>query len=136
MGGDREFVHIVGPPGLPLAGWATLGIPLGRFGTDFGLPINHLERPLGSMWSALGPRGAFCSPIEKQPRSEDLASTFVRKTTKRSAFLALEAGATGATGEAEVVSKTVARTPLPMHAGGQDDVSLKQIPQIRQKQKI
>ena len=38
----------------------------------------------------------------------------------RSAFLELVAGATGAT---EVVSRTVARTPPPTHAGGQDDGS-------------
>ena len=77
------------------------------------------------MWSALGPREAFGSPIERQAGSGDLASTFVCKITIRSEFLALEAGATGAT---EVVSKTVAQTPLPTHAGGQDDVSLEQTP--------
>ena len=34
-----------------------------------------------------------------------------------------ETGETGETGATEVVSKTVARTPLPTHAGGQDDGS-------------
>ena len=49
--------------------------------------------------------------------------------TVRSAFLELATGATGAagaagaTGATEVVSKTVARTPPPTHAGGQDDGS-------------
>ncbi len=44
----------------------------------------------------------------------------------RPAFLELVTGPTGATGEAgaaEVVSRTVARTPPPTHAGGQDDGS-------------
>ena len=92
---DREFVHIVGPAGAP-----------------FGV---HVER--------LGSQRPFGSPIKKQARSGDLASEFVCKITVRSAFLALEAEVTGATGATEVVSKTAARTPLPTHAGGQDDGS-------------
>ena len=75
------------------------------------------------MRRALGSRRAFGSPIERQARSGDLASEFVCKITIRSAFLALEAGETGETGEPEVVSKTAGRTPLPTHAGGQDDGS-------------
>ena len=73
------------------------------------------------MWSALGPRGPFGSPIERQAGSGDLASAFVCKITVRSAFLALETGEAGEAGEAgetEVVSKTAARTPLPTHAMG------------------
>ncbi len=38
-------------------------------------------------------------------------------------FLELATGTTGTTGGTEVVSKTVARTPPPTHAGGQDDSS-------------
>ena len=123
---DREFVHIVGPAGAPFGrlGPHPIGTLLGRLWPAFG----HLGTPLGSMWSALGPREAFGSPIERQAGSGDLASTFVCKITIRSEFLALETGATGATGATEVVSKTVAQTPLPTHAGGQDDVSLKQTP--------
>ena len=75
------------------------------------------------MRRALCSRRAFGSPIERQARSGDLVSEFACKIIVRSAFLALEAGATGETGEAEVVSKTAARTPLPTHAGGQDDGS-------------
>ena len=99
--------------------WDPIGTLLGRLWVPFG----HLGTPLGSMWSALGPRGPFGSPIERQAGSGDLASAFVCKVTVRSAFLALEAGETGETGETEVVSKTAARTPLPTHAGGQDDGS-------------
>ena len=123
---DREFVHIVGPAGAPFGrlGPHPIGTLLGRLWPAFG----HLGTPLGSMWSALAPREAFGSPIERHAGSGDLASTFVCKTTIRSAFLALETGATGATA---VVSKTVAQTPLPTHAGGLDDVSLEQIPQIK-----
>ena len=78
------------------------------------------------MWSALGPRRPFGSPIERQAGSGDLASAFACNITVISAFLALEmgeAGEAGETGETEVVSKTAARTPLPTHAGGQDDGS-------------
>ena len=78
------------------------------------------------MWNALGPRKPFWIPIERQARFGDLASAFVCKITIRSAFLTLATAATketGDTGETEVVSKTVARTPLPTHAGGQDDGS-------------
>ena len=113
----------MGPPGLPLAvlghPWDPIGTLLGRLWSPFG----HLGTPLGSMWSALGPRGPFGSPIERQARFGDLASAFVCKINGRSAFLALAMGANGETGETEVVSKTAARTPLPTHAGGQDDVS-------------
>ena len=80
------------------------------------------------MWSALHPRGPFGSPIGRQAGSGNLANAFVRKNTIRSAFLALETGETGEAGATEVVSKTAARTPLPTHAGGQDDVSLEQTP--------
>ena len=52
---------------------------------------------------------------------------FACKIIATSAFLALE---TGANREAEVVSKMVARTPVPTHTGGQDDVGLEQLPQI------
>ena len=78
------------------------------------------------MRRALCSRRAFGSPIERQARSGDLASEFVCKITIRSAFLELgvdRTGITGITGATEVVSKTAARTPLPTHAGGQDDGS-------------
>ena len=120
---DREFVHniIVGPAGAPFGrlGPHPIGTLLGRLWPAFG----HLGTPLGFMRRALCSRRAFGSPIERQARSGDLVSEFACKITVRSAFLALEAGATGETGEAEVVSKTAARTPLPTHAGGQDDGS-------------
>ena len=60
----------------------------------------------------------------------ELASAFACKVKARSAFLPLETGANGATGETKVVSKTVARTSLPTDAGDQDDVSLEHTPQI------
>ena len=75
------------------------------------------------MRRALCSRRAFGSPIERQARSGDLASEFVCKITIRSAFLALEADQADLTDLAEVVSKTATRTPLPTHAGGQDDGS-------------
>ncbi len=62
----------------------------------------------------------------------------VTRIAIRSAFLELATGATGATGAAEVVSRTVARTPPPTHAGGQDDGSytnslkLDKVPTTRQ----
>ena len=52
-----------------------------------------------------------------QARFRDLASYEVTHIAIRSAFLEL------ATESAEVVSRTVARTPPPTHAGGQDDGS-------------
>ena len=114
---DREFVDIVGPAGAP---FGRLGPPLGPHWVSFGSTLVSLCSPLGFMRRALCSRRAFGSPIERQARSGDLASEFVCKITIRSAFLALEAGAPGAK---EVVSKTATRTPLPTHAGGQDDGS-------------
>ena len=73
------------------------------------------------MWSALGPGGHLGVPLKDRPDFGDLVSEFVCKIIVRSAFLALataEAGETGETGETEVVSKTVARTPLPTRTPG------------------
>ncbi len=47
----------------------------------------------------------------------------VTRIAIRSAFLELATAETGATEATEVVSRTVARTPSPTHAGGQDDGS-------------
>ena len=58
--------------------------------------------------------------------SLDLASDEVTRIAVRSAFLEFTtgpAGATGAAGEGEVVSKPAPQTPPPTHAGGQDDGS-------------
>ncbi len=58
--------------------------------------------------------------------SLDLASDEVTRIAVRSAFLefaAGDAGAAGAAGEGEVVSKAAPQTPPPTHAGGQDDGS-------------
>ena len=55
--------------------------------------------------------------------SGEVASSQVPRIAARSAFLEHATGATGATGAGEVVSRTVARTPPPTHAGGQDDGS-------------
>ena len=52
--------------------------------------------------------------------SLEVVSYEVTRIAIRSAFLELATGATGAT---ELVSKTVARTPPPTRAGGQDDGS-------------
>ena len=123
---DREFVDIVGPAGAP---FGRLGPPLGPHWDSIcrlWSPFGHLGTPLGFMRRALCSRRAFGSPIERQARSGDLASEFVCKITIRSAFLAIETDRTDRTdrtGMAEVVSKTAARTPLPTHAGGQDDGS-------------
>ena len=56
-------------------------------------------------------------------RFQKLVSDEVTRIAVRSAFLELAAGDTGATGEAEVVSKPAPQTPPPTHAGGQDDGS-------------
>ena len=55
--------------------------------------------------------------------SLEVVSYEVTRIAIRSAFLELAAGAAGAAGAAEMVSKTVARTPPPTRAGGQDDGS-------------
>ena len=62
-------------------------------------------------------------PVHNTKMSLEVASSEVTRIAARSAFLELVAAATGATGAAEVVSRTVAQTPPPMHAGGQDDGS-------------
>ena len=58
--------------------------------------------------------------------SLEVVSYEVTRIAIRSAFLELATGATGAagaTGVTGMVSKTVARTPPPTRAGGQDDGS-------------
>ena len=53
----------------------------------------------------------------------NLVFSQVRCLSTFSSLLELATGATGATRATEVVSRTVARTPPPTRAGGQDDGS-------------
>ena len=62
-------------------------------------------------------------PVHNTKVSLEVVSYEVTRIAIRSAFLELATGAAGATGVPEVVSRTVARTPPPTHAGGQDDGS-------------
>ncbi len=113
----------MGPPALPLA---LLGRPWDPIRTLLGrlwFPFSHLGTPLGFMWSAWGPRRPFGSPIARQARFGDLVNAFVRSLSTKTAILELVIAPTGATGAAEVVSKTVAQTPPSTRAGGQDDGS-------------
>ena len=62
-------------------------------------------------------------PAHNTKMSLEVASSEVTRIAIRSAFLELATGATAEAGATEVVSRTVARTPPPTHAGGQDDGS-------------
>lgn len=95
---DREFVNIY---------WAQMGpnfIQLGsnwiQIGSNWAPIVFHLD-PFGCHWPLWGPMGC-------QARFGNLASPEVRSGRTRSAFWEL---ATGPTGMAEVVARTVARTP-------------------------
>ena len=57
-------------------------------------------------------------PAHNTKVSLEVASSEVTRIAARSAFLELAAGAAGATGEDEVVSRTAARTPHPTRTGG------------------
>ena len=85
-----------------------LGAAFGPFWDALGRPW----APFGFLWAASG------SPVPGE-----VASSKVPRIAIRSAFLELAAGTTGATGVPEVVSRTVAWSPPPTHAGGQDDGS-------------
>ena len=62
-------------------------------------------------------------PAHNTKVSLEVASSEVTRIAVRSAFLELAPGTTGATGATGMVSRTVARTPPPTRAGGQDDGS-------------
>ena len=71
----------------------------------------------------MDPTGPYGAPLGVKAGSGNLASSEVTRIAAKSAFLEHAAGATGATGTGEVVSRTVARSPPPTRAGGQDDGS-------------
>ena len=62
-------------------------------------------------------------PAHRTKGSSDLASSEVTRIVASWPFLELVTGAAGATGEAEMVARTAARSPPPTRAGGQDDGS-------------
>ena len=101
----------------------SLWLPLGDAGGGFGPPLGCLGAPLGSLWMPLGGLGVPCGCFPEILETGDLVSYKVKRIAIRSASLELATGATGAAGAAEMVSKTVARTPHPTRAGGQDDAS-------------
>ena len=84
--------------------------------------LSPIFPPISPPIWALGAHGA---------RFWNLVSHQVTRIATRSAFLELATGAAGATGAAEVVSKTAPQTPHSTHAGGQDDGSLNKLPQIK-----
>ena len=65
----------------------------------------------------MDPTGPYGAPLGVKAGSGNLASSEVTRIAAKSAFLE------HATGAAEVVSRTVARSPPPTRAGGQDDGS-------------
>ena len=68
----------------------------------------------------MDPTGPYGAPLGVKAGSGNLASSEVTRIAAKSAFLE---HATGAAGTGEVVSRTVARSPPPTRAGGQDDGS-------------
>ena len=84
---------------------------------------------MGSFGGLWVPFGALCTshlpPVEAYINKKLIFSNPPRLPTESSLreHAAGATGATGATGAAEVVSRTVARTPPSTHAGGQDDGS-------------
>ena len=73
--------------------------------------------PIGLHLDPMDPTGPYGAPLGVKAGSGNLASSEVPRIVAKSAFLEHAAGATGATGEAEVVARTAARTPPP-HAPG------------------
>ena len=99
--------------------WAQLGPNGVPIGPNWD-PVGPHWVPIGPNWAPLGPIGPYWALLGPGPGCWEVASSQVTRIAIRSAFLEL---VTGATGAAEVVSRTVARTPPPTHAGGQDDGS-------------
>ena len=89
---------------------------LGQIGAGLG----QIGSQLDSTWTPGDPTGPSWDPTGSRARFGNLASSQVRCLRIRSAFLELTAG-TG--GEAEMASRTAARSPPPTRAGGQDDGS-------------
>ena len=118
------YIGLLGVPfGAPWVSlgslWDAIGLFLAVLGAafaPFGVPWGALGLPLVALG---GPCGCFPEILE----TGDLVSYEVTRIAVRSAFLELAAGAAGATGATEMVSKMVARTPPPTRAGGQDDGS-------------
>ena len=92
---------------------------------------------MGVFWVALGvlweAAGAIWVPSHLPPlphaasiQIKNIIFSFFRSLSTKSGLReheTAETGEAGKTGEAEVVSKTVARSPPSTHAGGQDDGS-------------
>ena len=110
---------IWGPLGHIGVPWGRLGEPLGALGRLLGCLLG----PLGPPWGALGCLGApFGDPWDAYINKKLIFSNPPRLPTK-SSLREHAAGVTGVTEAAEMVSRTVARTPPSTHAGGQDDGS-------------
>ena len=97
--------------------------PLEGFEGSFGVRLGGFGGPLGGCGRPLGP----VAPPTTSPCSlytnEKLIFSFFRSLSTKSGLREHATAETGETGEAEVVSRTVARSPPSTHAGGQDDGS-------------
>ena len=107
---DREFVNIY---------WAQLGPNFFQLcsnciqiRSNWVAIVHHLD-PFRFHWP-------LCGHIRCRARFGNLASSEARSGRTRSAFLEF---VTASGGEAEVVSRTAARSSPPTRAGGQDDGS-------------
>ena len=118
------------PLGCPWAPWGSHGVPWG----SLGCPLGCLGAPLGIPWGSLGlPWGALGCPGRFSPIFRKLDAQF-RANVSICTRLRIEyslrnspANPVDPANPAEVASGPPLAAPLP-HAGGQDDVSLKETP--------
>ena len=115
---------LLGPFGCPRAPFGFLWVPLGSLWHPFGSLCGGLGSlwggiglPLACPWLALGALGSFWVPF-------GFLGSLWELNVHRLQCLCTESNllehATEATGAAEVVSETPARSPPPARAGGQD----------------
>ncbi len=121
------FAGPLAPFGCPWAPfgslWGALGLPLAPSGValaPFGLPLGSLWGALGSLWVPLARFGSFGCPWALFGSS---MFTVCDACRQNQASWNTPPEPTGATGAAEVVSRTAAGSPPPTRAGGQDDGS-------------
>ena len=82
-----------------------------------------IRLPVGCPWLALGALGSLWVPLHSLGSLWELNVHRLRCLSTKSNLVGHATGATGATGVAEVVSRTVAWSPPLTRAGGQDDGS-------------